>query len=108
MGNAVELHPCINNFWGYITHFTSWAFYVYSYAFGALFVEGLFAQYKKSGNDFVAKYEEALSCGGTKTYSEIAAMFGINADSAAFWDDALGMIKLDVDELEALCGTLRS
>lgn len=108
MGDAVALPPCINNFWGYITHFTSWAFYVYSYAFGALFVEGLFAQYKKSGRDFVAKYEEALSAGGTKTYREIAAMFGIDADSAAFWDNALGMIKLEVDELEALCGTLRS
>ena len=103
LGDGVELDPCIDNFWGYITHFTSCPFYVYSYAFGCLFVEGLFAEYEKMGKEFIEKYEEALSLGGTKTYSEIANMFGIDAESKEFWNSALNSIKSEIDELEALC-----
>lgn len=103
LGDGVKLEPSVNNFWGYITHFTNCPFYVYSYAFGCLFVEGLFAEYEKNGADFIEKYEEILSCGGTKTYSEIANMFGIDANSKEFWNSALNSIKSEIDELEALC-----
>ena len=103
LGDGVEIDPCIDNYWGYITHFTNSPFYVYSYSFGALFVEGLYAEYKKTGKDFVKKYEEALASGGTKTYAEIAQMFGIDANSKAFWESALKSIESEIDELEKLC-----
>lgn len=105
LGDGVEIDPCIDNYWGYITHFTNSPFYVYSYSFGALFVEGLYAAYKKSGSDFVKKYEKALESGGTKTYAEIAKMFGIDANSREFWDSALQSIENEIDELEKLCGS---
>ena len=107
LGDGVELHSCVNNIWGYVTHFTGCPFYVYSYAFGALFVEGLYSEYKKKGKDFVKVYEEALASGGTKTYSEIANMFGIDANSRKFWDSALEMIEEEIDELEKLCENTR-
>ncbi len=103
LGDGIELHPCVDNLWGYITHFTSCPFYVYSYSFGCLFVEGLYAEYKKSGSGFIEKYEEVLASGGTKTYSEIASMFGIDANSKAFWKNALGSIEREIDNLEVLC-----
>ena len=103
LGDGVELDSCVDNYWGYITHFTNSPFYVYSYSFGALFVEGLYAEYKKTGKDFVKKYEEALASGGTKTYAEIAQMFGIDANSKAFWESALKSIESEIDELEKLC-----
>ena len=109
LGDGVEIDQCIDNYWGYITHFTSSPFYVYSYSFGALFVEGLYAEYKKTGKDFVKKYEEALASGGTKNYAEIAQMFGIDANSKAFWESALKSIESEIDELEKLCdSTIRS
>ena len=103
LGDGIELHPCVDNLWGYITHFTSCPFYVYSYSFGCLFVEGLYAEYKNAGTGFIEKYEEVLASGGTKTYSEIAGMFGIDANSKAFWRTALGSIEREIDNLEALC-----
>lgn len=103
LGDGVEIDHCVDNYWGYITHFTSSPFYVYSYSFGSLFVEGLYAEYKKSGKDFVKKYEEALASGGTKTYAEIAQMFGIDANSREFWDSAMLSIEKEIDELEKLC-----
>ena len=103
LGDGVEIDPCIDNYWGYITHFTSSPFYVYSYSFGALFVEGLYAEYEKSGKNFVEKYEEALASGGTKTYAEIPKMFGIDANSRSFWQNALKTIESEIDELEKLC-----
>lgn len=93
LGDGVEIDHCIDNYWGYITHFTSCPFYVYSYAFGCLFVEGLFAKYEKIGEEFVSKYEEALSSGGTKNYKEIAAMFDIDPTSKEFWNTALKSIE---------------
>jgi oligoendopeptidase F len=104
LGEDVELDSCVDNLWGYVTHFTKSPFYVYSYAFGCLFVEGLFTEYEKQGVDFVTKYEEALSCGNTKSYREIAEMFGINVDSIEFWNSALRGIEKEIDDLEALCG----
>ncbi|MBQ3945106.1 MAG: hypothetical protein II670_05765 [Alphaproteobacteria bacterium] len=103
LGDGVEIDHCIDNYWGYITHFTNSPFYVYSYSFGALFVEGLYAEYKKTGKDFVKKYEEALASGGTKTYAEIAQMFGIDANSREFWNSAMSSIENEIDELEKLC-----
>lgn len=103
LGDGVELHSCIDNLWGYITHFTSCPFYVYSYSFGCLFVEGLYAEYQRSGKDFISKYESILKSGGTKSCSEIVEMFGIDINSGKFWRDALDSIKREIDDLEALC-----
>ena len=53
--------------------------------------------------------EEALASGGTKNYAEIAQMFGIDANSKAFWESALKSIESEIDELEKLCdSTIRS
>ena len=103
LGNGIEIDHHIDNYWGYITHFTSCPFYVYSYAFGCLFVEGLFAEYEKNGSEFVSKYENALSSGGTKNYREIAEMFNIDPTSKEFWVSALKSIENEIDELEAIC-----
>ncbi|MDR2666531.1 MAG: M3 family metallopeptidase [Holosporales bacterium] len=109
MGDSVELDPSIDNLWGYITHFTSCPFYVYSYAFGYLFVQKLYLEYEKNGKEFVKKYEEVLSSGGTMDYRQIAQFFNLDADSEDFWSTALEVIEKEVDELEALCDrTLRN
>jgi oligoendopeptidase F len=103
LGPSVELHPCVDELWGYITHFTSSPFYVYSYVFGSLFVEGLYAVYEKQGRKFVETYEEVLACGGTKTPEEIAEMCNINITGEKFWLEALDVIEKEVDDLEKLC-----
>lgn len=103
LGPSVELHPCVDELWGYITHFTSSPFYVYSYVFGSLFVEGLYALYEKKGQEFVATYEKILACGGTKTPEEIAKMCNIKLTDSKFWLGALDVIEKEVDDLGKLC-----
>jgi oligoendopeptidase F len=103
LGEGIEWDPCIYNYWGYITHFTNSPFYVYSYAFGALFVEGLYAVYKEKGAEFAKIYEEALASGGTKNFKEVAQMFGKDATSPEFWNAALNAIAQEVNDLEGLC-----
>jgi oligoendopeptidase F len=108
MGEYVEIDHSVDNLWGYVTHFTSCPFYVYSYAFGYLLVQKLYVEYEKDAKKFAKKYEEILSYGGTKDYHQIAQVFDLDADSPDFWDTALAIIEKEAEDLEALCDSLRN
>ncbi|MDR0967901.1 MAG: M3 family oligoendopeptidase [Rickettsiales bacterium] len=69
--------------WSYVSHFMD-PFYVYSYAFGELFVQSLFAQ-KDKIPDFEKKYIELLESGGTKNAVELMAPFGLDPRDPEFW-----------------------
>jgi oligoendopeptidase F len=43
-----------------------------------------------------------LAAGGTKTYSELLAPFGLNARNPAFWQGGLSVIERMITELEEL------
>jgi oligoendopeptidase F len=103
LGTSVDIHPCIDEFWGYVTHFTSCPFYVYSYIFGSLFVEGLYAIYERDEEKFIKVYEKMLTYGGTKTPEELAEMYNINLKDKKFWQSALKVIEDEVNDLEKLC-----
>ena len=102
LGPAIEIKPGYETFWAYIPHFVHSPFYVYAYAFGDCLVNSLYAVYERAAEGFAERYLQMLAAGGTKTYSELLAPFGLNARDSAFWQGGLGVIERMIGELEEL------
>jgi oligoendopeptidase F len=102
LGPAVRLGPGYEHYWAYISHFVHAPFYVYAYAFGNLLVESLVAARGQDPEGFTAKYEALLAAGGTRTYVEALAPFGLDPRKKSFWQAGVDRIARQVDEFEAL------
>ena len=102
LGPAVRLNPGYEVHWAYVSHFVHAPFYVYAYAFGTLLVEALMEVRLADPKGFVPLYEDLLAAGGTRTYVEALAPFGLDARDPAFWQRGLGVIERLIDELEHL------
>jgi oligoendopeptidase F len=102
LGPAIELNPGYETFWTYISHFIHSPFYVYAYAFGDCLVNSLYAVYENAADGFAERYLAMLAAGGTKSYSELLAPFGLDARDPGFWQGGLGVIERLIDELETL------
>lgn len=102
LGPAFEFMEGYETFWAYIPHFVHSPFYVYAYAFGDGLVNALYAAYEEAGADFIPKYFDMLSAGGSRHHRELLAPFGLDASDPAFWDKGLEMISGLIDELEAM------
>ena len=102
LGPAVTLNEGYEAYWAYVSHFVHAPFYVYAYAFGDLLVSALMEKRRENPAAFAPLYEELLAAGGSKTYVEALAPFGLDPREKAFW--AAGCTRLErlVDEFEAL------
>ncbi|HEX2753642.1 MAG TPA: M3 family oligoendopeptidase [Alphaproteobacteria bacterium] len=89
------------NFWAYIPHFIHTPFYVYAYAFGDCLVNALYDEYSKAPDkqDFVKKYEDLLSAGGSKSHEALLQPFGFDTADPTFWKKGLGLIGRYIDDL---------
>ncbi len=74
--------------WTYIGHFHR-PFYVYSYAFAKLFVDGIYSQKDAFGEKFEPMYLEILRAGATKSAKELVAPLGLDPENPAFWADGI-------------------
>jgi oligoendopeptidase F len=102
LGPAIELKEGYETFWTYIGHFIHSPFYVYAYAFGDCLVNSLYGVYERSSEGFAERYLAMLAAGGSKSYDELLAPFGLNAKDPAFWSIGLSVIERMIGELEAL------
>lgn len=102
LGPAVKLNAGYEYYWAYISHFVHAPFYVYAYAFGNLLVEALMAARTAHPRGFAPLYEDLLAAGGTRTYVEALAPFGLDPRQKAFWAAGCGRLEKLVDEFEAL------
>ncbi len=68
------------------------AFYNYPYTFGLLFGTGMFAIYQQRGEAFVPEYKDLLASTGMGTAAELAARFGIDLRSTAFWEASINVL----------------
>jgi len=102
LGPAIRLGKGYESYWGYISHFVHAPFYVYAYAFGDLLVRSLMEKRREDPDAFVPAYEKLLAAGGTVTYVEALAAFGLNPREKAFWAAGMKQLERLVDELEAL------
>ncbi|MGY2894528.1 M3 family oligoendopeptidase [Deinococcus sp. UYEF24] len=99
-GDALSsLHPYM---WAVKPHYYGSSFYNYPYTFGLLFGLGLYAQYRQDPDGFRAQYDELLSRTGMGDAATLAAGFGIDTRSEAFWSDSLDVIRESIAEYEGL------
>jgi oligoendopeptidase F len=102
LGPAVKLNRGYEHYWAYISHFVHSPFYVYAYAFGDLLVRALMEKRREDPQAFAPLYEDLLAAGGTRTYVEALAPFGLNPREKAFWATGMKQLERLVDEFEAL------
>jgi len=73
--------------------------------FGLLFGLGLYAQYKQDPDTFTRNYDDLLSSTGLDDAAGLAARFGIDIRSTAFWRSSLDVIRADIDKFDGLVGS---
>ena len=95
-------HPYM---WAVKGHYYGPTFYNYPYTFGLLFGLGLYAIYKSEPETFRARYDEFLSECGMADAKTLAAKFGIDVTTPAFWTASLDVIRGQIDEFESLIGS---
>ncbi len=99
LGDAVALTESYCWGWMYIPHFVHSRFYCYSYAFGELFALALFQRHREQGPAFVAEYRALLASGGSVAPTDLAARFGFDLTSPAFWDGGCAVVRARVEDL---------
>jgi oligoendopeptidase F len=97
-------HPL---FWASKLHFflTEQVFYNFPYTYGFLFATGVYSRAKKEGKAFAPKYEALLKDTGIMTCEDLAQKhLGVDLTKNDFWDEAVRLTLLDVDEFVGLAG----
>jgi oligoendopeptidase F len=94
-----HLHP---DMWAVKPHYYATAFYNWPYCFGLLFGIGLYARYQEDPVGFRSGYDDLLSATGLHTAAELAARFGIDIETEAFWTSSLGVLRARIDDFVAL------
>ncbi len=92
-------------FWASKLHFyiTSITFYNFPYTFGYLLSRGLFAMFKKEGDDFLPKYEEFLRLTGSDTAENVARRsIGHDLESPEFWAESIHTLSQPLNKLKDL------
>jgi oligoendopeptidase F len=102
LGPAIRLNPGYEHYWSYVTHFAHAPFYVYAYAFGDLLVSALMEKRRQDPAAFAPLYEQLLAGGGSKTYVEALAPFGLDPREKSFWAAGVSRLERLVDDFEAL------
>ena len=94
-------HNCLHPFmWVCKSHYYGPTFYNFPYAFGALFARGLYAQYEREGEAFVAKYKKLLYTTPVATAEDVAKVADIDLTDKNFWRAALQTVA---DQIDLFC-----
>ncbi len=97
LGDAVEVVENDGYAYVYISHFRNF-FYVYSYAYGQLIADALYAEYKKD-KAFIHKVKQFLRAGGSMSPADIFKSIGIDTTKPDFFKKGLKKLKDDLDAI---------
>ncbi len=101
VGDSVDLTENYASWWSYIPHFIGTPGYVYAYAYGQLLALSVYAQFEKSGDEFVPAYLELLSAGGSMPPESLAAIVHCDLADPKFWVAGLEIVDQQLSEAEA-------
>ncbi len=92
----------MDHMWAYVGHFHR-PFYVYSYAFGELLTQSLYAARPTLNERFEPLYLDMLRSGATRDVIGLLAPFGLDARDPNFWANGLAVsLGALIDEAERL------
>ncbi len=105
-GNGLDdryLHPYM---WAAKNHYYSGSrsYYNFPYMFGLLFGTGIYAAFKDDPALFRKNYDTLLASTGMGDAAELAARFGVDLRSYAFWQSSLDVIRGDINTFISLIG----
>jgi oligoendopeptidase F len=86
--------------WLYIPHFYHSPFYCYAYSFGNLLVLSLYQQFKKEGTDFIPKYINILSSGGSRKPEDLLLENEIDITNESFWQKGFDFVDEQIQGLK--------
>jgi oligoendopeptidase F len=92
LGPSVEITDGYRTWWSYIPHFMGTPGYVYAYAYGQLLALSVYRAYEQQGSDFVPRYLELLSAGGSRAPEDLGRIVGLDLADPAFWDGGLEIV----------------
>ncbi len=101
-GKSVILTDNYKLWWSYIPHFIHTPFYCYAYSYGQLLVCALFGIYRNNQTDFIEKYEEFLSLGGSKSPKELVRIFGLDIEDSNFWEIGMSEVRLLLENFKSI------
>jgi oligoendopeptidase F len=99
-GDAMEVTDGYRLWWSYIPHFIGTPGYVYAYAYGQLLALSVYARYVERGDEFVPKYLELLSAGGSQWPEELGRIVDCDLTDPGFWDAGLDILDAKVTAAE--------
>jgi oligoendopeptidase F len=108
LGDSVEITPGYRVWWSYVPHFIGTPGYVYAYAYGQLLALSVYGRYLDEGEDFVPRYIELLSAGGSRSPEELAAIAGLDLADPEFWNDGLKLVRAQLDAAEEAAAAVLS
>jgi pepF/M3 family oligoendopeptidase len=99
------LHPYM---WAVKTHYydVERPYYNFPYMFGLLFGLGIYARYQQDPTGFWVSYDELLSSTGMTDAATLAANFGIDIRTPAFWHASLDILRADINRFTELVGSV--
>ena len=101
LGDAVEITEGYRSWWSYIPHFIATPGYVYAYAYGQLLALSVYGRYLEEGEEFVPRYIELLSAGGSRSPEDLAAIAGLDLRDPGFWHAGLDLVRGELEAAEA-------
>ena len=103
-GDGLDMEVLNKFAWTWKPHYysTHLSFYNYPYAFGSLFAKGLYSVYRERGEAFVKDYKALLANTGEAQAADLAARFGIDIRSKAFWAKSLAQIGEQIERYIAI------
>lgn len=102
-GKGLKLNEYYSLWWSYIPHFIHSPFYCYSYSYAQLFVLALYGLYKSGKcENFVKKYTEFLTLGGSKSPKDMMKIFDLDIDDSGFWEIGIDEIRKMVEEFRCM------
>lgn len=101
-GLSVKVTDDFRYEWLYIPHFYHSPFYCYAYSFGNLLVLSLYQQFKKEGTDFIPKYINILSSGGSRKPEELLKENDIDITKESFWQKGFDFVSEQIQDLKSL------
>jgi len=101
-GDSVQITGGYRMWWSYVPHFINTPGYVYAYAYGLLLALSVYSRYLHEGNEFVPRYIELLSAGGSRSPEQLAEIVGIDLTDPGFWDSGLALVEEQLSEAEEL------